>query len=214
MLRYLLVLIIAGLFTASQAEAQMTAPAQAAAPASTASAYTIAPGDRLDISVLEDPTLNRQVLVRPDGKISMPLAGTIDVSGHTPEEVQSIVRARLSKHFVAPPNVTVALSGVGAEAALGEQGLPAFYVMGEVNKPGRYAFDVEKPVSVLQALSIAGGLGVFAARSRIQVRHSAEGAGSMQLFDYDAIESGDAASAPIMIQDGDVIVVPERGLFN
>jgi len=208
MLRYLLILLITALVGTGAAQAQTAAQAPAAA------TYTIAPGDRLDVSVLEDPTLNRQVLVRPDGRISMPLAGTIDVVGRTPEQVQATIRGKLSKQFVSPPNVTVALSGVGAEAALQEQGLPAFYVMGEVNKPGRYALELERPVSVLQALSIAGGLGIFAARSRIQVRHTIGATESVQLFDYDAIESGDASGAPIMIEDGDVIVVPERGLFN
>jgi len=204
MLRTLLVGLVVGLVSVGSAQAQTT----------TVEEYTVAPGDRLDVNVLEDPTLNRTVLVRPDGKISMPLAGTIAVGGRTPEEVSAIVRSRLAKQFVSPPNVTVALAVVGNAAQADEALLPAFYVVGEVSKPGRYAFEAEQPVSVLQALSIAGGLGIYAARSRIQVRHYDGGAESIELFDYDAIEDGATGGASIIIGDGDVIVVPERGIFN
>jgi polysaccharide export outer membrane protein len=199
MRRRLLAWLIAGLCVAGSAQAQTESTGD----------YLLAPGDRIDISVLEDPTLNRQALVRPDGKISMPLAGAIAVAGLTPEAAQGLIRRRLAKDFIEPPNVTVSLVAVGEEASL-----PAFYVLGEVALPGRFTFDEEKPITVLQALSRAGGLGVFAARKRVQVRRYAENIETLQLFDYDAVESGEGLLPPLFIEDGDVIVVPESGLFE
>jgi polysaccharide export outer membrane protein len=174
--------------------------------------YALAPGDRDEIHVLEDPSLNRQALVRPDGKISMPLAGTIEVAGRTPEEVQSLIRQRLTKDFIEPPTVTVSLLTVGIDEE--ELLLPAFYVLGEVARPGRYTFSEEKPVTVLQALSLAGGLAVFAARKRIQIRRYGADSGALHLFNYKAVESGKELPPPFFIEDGDIILVPERGIIE
>ena len=198
MRRHLLAWLIAGLCVAGPAQAQTEI----------AGDWLLAPGDRIDISVLEDPSLNRQALVRPDGKISMPLAGAIAVAGLTPEAVQGLIRRRLAKDFIEPPNVTVSLIALGIEDE------PAFYVLGEVARPGRFTFDEETPVTVLQALALAGGLEVFAARKRVQIRRYADNVETLQLFDYDAVESGEALMPLLLIEDGDVIVVPERGLFN
>ncbi len=199
MRRRLLAWLIAGLCVAGLAQAQTEDTGD----------YALAPGDRIDISVLEDPSLNRQARVRPDGKISMPLAGAIAVAGLTPEAAQGLIRRRLAKDFIEPPNVTVSLVAVGEEASL-----PAFYVLGEVALPGRFTFDEEKPVTVLQALALAGGLDVFAARKRVQIRRYADNVETLQLFDYDAVESGEGLLAPLFLEDGDVIVVPESGLFE
>lgn len=203
MRRRLFAWLIAGLCVAGQAQSQTQSVGD----------YSLAPGDRIDVNVLEDPTLNRQALVRPDGKISLPLAGTIMVAGQTPEAVQRLIQRRLAKDFVALPTVTVSLAAVGADAAEGLAALPAFYVLGEVGNPGRFTFDAEKPMTVLQALSIAGGLDVFAASKRVQVRRYAGDAETLLLFDYNAVESGKPLPPPLFIEDGDVIVVPERGLF-
>ncbi len=200
MRRRLLAWLIVGLCVAGSAQAQTENTGD----------YLLAPGDRIDISVLEDPSLNRQALVRPDGKISLPLAGAIAVAGLTPEAVEGLIRRRLAKDFIEPPNVTVSLIAIGIE----DEEEPAFYVLGGVAQPGRFTFDEEKPITVLQALSRAGGLGVFAARKRVQIRRYADNVETLQLFDYDAVESGEGLLPPLFIEEGDVIVVPERGLFN
>ncbi len=200
MRRRLLAWLIAGLCVAGSAQAQTEDTGD----------WALAPGDRIDISVLEDPTLNRQALVRPDGKISMPLAGAIAVAGLTPEAAQGLIRRRLAKDFIEPPNVTVSLVALGSE----DEEEPAFYVLGEVAQPGRFTFNEEMPVTVLQALALAGGLDVFAARKRVQIRRYADNVETLQLFDYDAVESGEGLLPPLFIEDGDVIVVPESGLFE
>ena len=100
--------------------------------------YQIRVGDTLDVSVLEDPSLNRQVLVRPDGKISLPLAGTFQAAGVTPEALQRAVRGRLAASFVEPPSVTVAVAQLGeAGASDAAVNLATIYVIGEVRTPGR-----------------------------------------------------------------------------
>lgn len=175
--------------------------------------YLLQLGDRIEISVLEDPGLNRTVLVRPDGRFSMPLAGTIEAAGRTPEAVQAAIRRALARDFVEPPTVTVSVVGLG-QAAEDEVGaIASIYVLGQVGSPGVY--QVELPIDVVRMLAIAGGPGVFAARRRIQVRRRpAEGAESLMLFDYDSLERGMVPTADLQLADGDVIVVPERRLFE
>lgn len=179
----------------------------------TAQDYLIRLGDRLDVSVLEDPAIGRQVLVRPDGRITLPLAGTLEAAGRTPEAVAATIRRALARDFVEPPTVTVAVVGLGAEALLpdGVAGGGSIYVLGQVGSPGRY--DVALPIDILKMLAIAGGPGVFAATRRIQVRRRDSG-DQVFLFDYDAVERGVVPLTPIELRDGDVVVVPERGLFE
>lgn len=183
--------------------------AQEAAKAAAGGDYVLAPGDVIDISVLEDSSLNRQVLVRPDGKISLPLAGTLDAEGQTPEALQTVIRERLSEDFIEPPTVTVSLVQTAADA---EEDAKFIYVLGQVANPGR--FEIEEPVDVLKALAIAGGPGVFAAKTRIQLRRRDENGGeTVTIFDYEAVEEG-VGLRHLVVGSGDVLVVPERGLFE
>lgn len=185
--------------------------AAAAATASADDLYRLQPGDVVDIAVIEDPSLNRQALVRPDGKITMPLAGALTAGGRTPEELQAAIRAALRRDFVTPPNVTVALLSTVAAAAE-EDKLLDLYVVGAVAKPGR--IDVEEPIDVLQALAMAGGVTPFAAKSRIQIRRTENGAPTAIFFDYELIEDGAVPHEATVLRAGDVVVVPERGLFE
>lgn len=179
--------------------------------------YLLQPGDRIDVSVLEDPTLNRQVLILPDGRISLPIAGTLVASGRTPDRLAATIRSRLSSIFVSPPTVTVSAVGLAApDLEAEEQEPPALvFVLGEVGNPGAIPF--ETPMTALQFLAMAGGPGPFAARDRIQIHHKAQEDGAeayVEIFDYEALEDGEADAPLIELADGDVIVVPERGLFD
>ncbi len=192
---------------AQEAEAPATAEEDDGLP----EVYLLGPRDVIDISVLEDSSLNRQVLVRPDGKISMPLAGTIDAAGRTPEDLQEAIREALAADFIEPPTVTVSLISARPQDQE-EEDILLIYVIGQVASPGR--FEILEPINVLQALAIAGGPGVFAATTRIQIRKRDENGGeTVTLFDYDAVQEG-SGIALLEIGDGDVIVVPERGLFE
>lgn len=177
--------------------------------------YKLKPGDVLSVTVLEDPLLDRQVLVAPDGKISLPLAGSLTAEGRTPDEMAGLVRGRLRSRFVDPPTVTVSLLSVGPEDP-DEKTRGEVYVLGEVARPGRYEYDSETPITVLEALTLAGGPSAFAAVTRIQVRERTEEAETMRLFDYEAVaDGGRVAPADLAaLADGAIIIVPERGLFE
>jgi polysaccharide export outer membrane protein len=90
------------------------------------------------------------------------------------------------------------------------------FVLGEVASPGRFEYDPKDQISVLKALSLAGGVGPFAARTRIQVRETVGGTEILRLFDYDSVEEGLLNSSADLsaLQNGAVIIVPERGLFE
>lgn len=180
--------------------------------------YRLRPGDTIQITVLEDPELDRQVLLPPDGRISMPLAGTFKAEGQTTDGLEATIRSRLRNKFVQPPNVTVSLTSLAEIDEEEEEEIEqaAVYVLGEVARPGRYEYDTETPIDVLQALSLAGGLGPFAARGRIQVREQSEDIQTLRLFDYDAVEDG-LINTPrdlAALSDGAIVIVPERGLFE
>ena len=201
---------------AQTAAAGSEAESAAAAPADGAEDdgfYRIQPGDVISVQVLEDSSLNRDILVQPDGRISFPLAGVVMAGGLTPEELQAALSDALSSDFLAPPTITVSLKSSPAFDAAVERIRPTFYVLGQVAQPGQ--FEILKPVSILQALAIAGGPSVFAATDRIQLRRvDEEGGESISLFDFEAVEDGLPSTELYQIADGDVIYVPEAGLFE
>lgn len=198
MLRVILLGIAAALVLGASARAQSAG----------AEEYRISAGDRLSISVLEDPGLNQTVLVRPDGRISLPLAGTVDAQDKTPEQLQAAIRRALGREFIEPPTVTVSVVGLGEEALE----LAKIYVIGQVGRPG--ALEVELPVDILQALALAGGPSAFAATERIQVRRQGKGGETVLLFNFENVVDGLTPGGTFDMSDGDVIVVPERGLFE
>ena len=179
------------------------------------SVYQIKPGDTLDITVLEDANLNRQVLVRPDGRISIPMVGDVVAAGQSPEALKAAIASGLASNFSIAPNVTVALSAV-APVVVGTYA-PAtvsVFILGEVNNPG--AFEMAPGTTMLQALSISGGLGRFAASKRIQIRSTDPKTGTeyVRNFNYDNFVNGGVSGAVLKLNDGDVIIVPERRLFE
>lgn len=171
--------------------------------------YRIQPGDQLQITVLEDETLNRQLLVTPDGRISVPLAGTVTVAGQTVDSVEKTIADRLASNFAVRPNVFVALTAVDETA-----GQFDVYVLGQVNNPG--TIQIEAGTTLLQALALAGGPANFAATKRIQLRRTDASTGQerLYLFNYNAVERGGSIKSMIALRDGDVIIVPERHLFE
>ncbi|MFO7856476.1 MAG: polysaccharide biosynthesis/export family protein [Paracoccaceae bacterium] len=177
--------------------------------------YEIRVGDTLTVSVLEDPNLTRTVFVRPDGRISLPIAGSVRVAGVSPEELETILAERYSRGFQITPTVTVSIRGIAPLQGGQAQG-PApttFYMLGSVGQRGPIA--VPGGVTVLEALAIAGGPTPFAATDRIQIRRFDEdGVEEILLFDYERVEDGLPVENNFEIVEGDVIYVPERGLFD
>jgi len=167
-------------------------------------------GDRISISVWQDPKLDRVLVIGPDGYIGFPLVGQIKASGLTPRALEDQLRSRLAKNYTGELDVSVALAAVNREAE--DELRPRVYVSGEVLRPGPYP--ARPAINVAQAIALAGGLSPFAARQRIQVHRQIRGVESILLFDYNAYEVGRDPNYNIHLQRGDVIIVPERGLFE
>ena len=183
--------------------------------------YLIRPGDTLRIEVLEDPGLNRSVLVSPDGRITLPLAGGIKASGKTVEAIQSELSARLAPNFAAPPNIYVSIERIaerresgGGSAAAKVPPTIDIYVIGEGAKSGRLS--VAPGTTVLQFFAEMGGFSKFAATKRIQLRRTDPKTGTETAYNinYDAIESGTSRMGATVLMKGDVIVIPQRKLFE
>ncbi len=178
-----------------------------------AQGYQIRPGDTLQVEVIEDPGLNREVLVAPDGRITLPLAGSVQAAGRTVEQVRADLAARLAPNFPEAPSVFV---GVGelAERVPVEPRTIDIYVLGEVAAPGR--IEVEPGTTLLQAIAEMGGFSRFAATERMQLRRTDRRSGQEFVYriDFEAIAQGRSNAGTVTLTDGDVIVVPQRGLFE
>jgi polysaccharide biosynthesis/export protein len=172
--------------------------------------YRIQPGDTLAVTVLEDETLNRQVLVLPDGSVSVPLAGNVAAAGRSVGSVESTIADRLASNFAVRPSVFVSVVGLAEELV---DTFP-IYVLGQVGAPG--LVEVEPGTTLLQAVALSGGLAPFAAAKRIQLRRSDPSTGQerLYLFNYRAVERGGSIESMITLREGDVILVPERRLFE
>ena len=167
------------------------------------------PGDVVSITVYQDPKLDRQVLIGPTGMISFPLAGQIRAGGLTPAGLEGVLKARLKGRFTEEPDITVALVALkGEEADL----KPKIFITGEVLRPG--PFVMEQRLNLMQAIAVAGGFSPFAAKQRIQLRRKIDGVESLYVFNYNDFFSGTNFENNINLRPGDVIIVPERGLFE
>jgi polysaccharide biosynthesis/export protein len=159
-------------------------------------AYKLAPKDTLEISVWKDEALSKQLVVPPDGVVSFPLAGDITAKGLTVPELREVIKKKLSE-FIPEPTVTVMLLSPASLTA---------YVIGKVNKPGE--FPIVLDTNVLQILSTAGGFNPFAAPNKIVIlRQSGEKLTRIP-FDYNKVEKGESPEQNILLQRGDVVLVP------
>ena len=179
--------------------------------------YKIKPGDVLRIEVLEDASLNRSTLVLPDGRISLPLAGVLQASGLTLEQVQSAVATRIAPNFATTPTVYVGLDSLAnPDVATGVAAAPLLldvYVIGEAAKPGK--FQVTPGTTILQFLAEIGGFSQFAATKRIQLRRTtAAGVETTHAVNYQAVEAGASGTGLGTIAAGDVFIIPQRRLFE
>jgi polysaccharide export outer membrane protein len=160
--------------------------------------YQINPGDVLEIMVWDEDALSRQARVRPDGFISLPLAGEFRAGGVTPAALAEAIKTGLGSFMNDDPTVTVTLIEMSGNIV---------YVLGKVNRPG--AFPVLTKVDVTQALAWAGGLNAFADEGDIQIlRRLDDGTQRAISFDYGSIKNGEQLETNILLQSGDVLVVP------
>ena len=169
--------------------------------------YRIKSGDTLNIEVLEDNSLNRNTLVLPDGSINFPLAGSISASGRTVDQVKTNLTNALASNFAAPPTVFVSVGAVAVPApTVAVPATKEIYVTGEIANPGK--LEATTGTTILHAIAQAGGLTRFAADKRIQLRRGD------QVFLYNYRTNGGGISGSTVLAPGDVIVVPQRKLFE
>lgn len=161
-----------------------------------AAGYVLEPGDIVRISLWREPGLDDTVLVRPDGGISFPLAGELLAEGKTIAEVRAEVTQRLAE-FIPDPVVTVSLQQNDGNR---------IFVTGRVNKPG--TFVLTRPVDIMQAISIAGGLSPFADKQSIRLIRRQSGQQIAIPFNYKRVQNGEDLQQNILLQAGDTIVVP------
>jgi polysaccharide export outer membrane protein len=199
------VALLAGLLMAGPANAQGQASVKPAAarPAVGALAgvpgaadYVIGAEDLLQVSVWKNESLSRQLPVRPDGKISMPLLHDIQAAGLTPMQLRDKIAAALAE-FMPSPEVSVTVLEVRSYRVS---------VLGEVQKPG--VLQLKAPTTVLEAIALAGGFRDFASPSRIVIfRKHANGQTEKLRFNYNRAV-GTAAEDNLSLRSGDVVVVP------
>jgi polysaccharide export outer membrane protein len=160
------------------------------------STYQIGPGDVLEISVWKDESLTRKLVVPPDGILSFPLIGDLDVKYLTVTDVRKAITKKLSE-YVPDATVSVILLNLNSLKA---------YVIGKVNKPGQY--DITMETSVMQILSMAGGINPFADGNKILILRQINNKTVKIPFNHDQVMKGENLQQNILIQRGDVVVVP------
>ena len=162
--------------------------------ADTSTDYRLVSGDKLRIEVYKDTQLSQSLQIRPDGKITLPLVGDVPAAGRTSTELRDSIASSL-KEYITNPVVTVIVV---------ETVPPVYYVVGEVNQPGPQ--NLAGQVTVLQALSAAGGFKDFAKTKDIRIQRKTSTGVTTLRFNYKEAINGDVK--PMYLQPGDTIIVP------
>jgi polysaccharide export outer membrane protein len=158
--------------------------------------YVIGPQDVVDVSVWKDPELTRVVPVRPDGKISLPLLNDMQAAGLTPAQLRGQITQGLKK-YMTEPIVTVIVNQINSQR---------FYITGEVARPG--AYPLLPQMTMLQALSSAGGFTQFANLKKVYMFRTVDGKQVNFPFSYKDVIHGKNTNQNVMLKPGDTIVVP------
>lgn len=180
--------------SSAQPDSVKTAPAPAA---SSATDYVIGADDVLAINVWKENEISRDVAVRPDGKISLPLVGELQAAGLHPVDLQKQIADKLQS-YISNPEVTVIVQSVKSKK---------INVVGEVNRPGEYMLTTS--MNVLDAIALCGGFKDFAKQSKIYVLRTGPGSTKTRIpFNYKRVIKGKDLAENIQLQPGDTIVVP------
>lgn len=158
--------------------------------------YLIQASDILLVSVWKEEDLQSEILVRPDGKFSFPLAGDVIAKSKTIEEVRADVASKIEQ-YIPDPVVTVTL-----RQSLGNR----IFVLGKVNRPGE--FPLTQDLDVMQALALGGGLATFADSKDISILRRDSGSQTAIPFNYQEVEYGKNLGQNVLLKPGDIVVVP------
>jgi polysaccharide export outer membrane protein len=173
-----------------------TAPAPAPAAAVTAADYRLTAGDKLRIEVYKDTQLSQSLQIRPDGKITLPLAGDIPAAGRTSVELRDAIAAALDE-YIAKPVVTVIVTETAPQLV---------YVTGEVNKPGALAL-VNGQMTILQAIAMAGGFTDFAKKGDVRILRKGPSGVQTLRFNYKDALDDENRREPLQLLPGDTVIV-------
>ena len=157
--------------------------------------YLIGAGDTLNINVWKEPTLSGTVKVRPDGYVTLPLINEVQVAGQTTANLRNTLEDKY-KEFTTDPFVTIRVEAIASSEV---------FLVGQVTKAG--AFPLSGNETLLQLLTRAGGLGIFADRSNIRVVRREGNRVTEYTVDYDAIIKGDLKQ-DVLLRPGDRVIVP------
>jgi len=158
--------------------------------------YQIGPEDSIEVQVWKNADLSRTVTVRPDGKISLPLIGDVQAAGLTAGQLTEAVTEKLQTYYKEPAQVTVIIHEVNSYV---------IYVLGEVNKQGKYI--VRTGTTLLQAISLAGGFTQFASKNKMTVRRKVGEAKEVSMpLRYTDVLAG--KQSDMVLKSGDVVIVP------
>lgn len=158
--------------------------------------YLIGIGDVLTVSVWKNEELTATVPVRPDGHISLPLVGEVEVGGRTPEAVRALLSTSY-KEYITSPGVSVVVDEINSRK---------IFIMGEVQLSGVY--DILQPTRLLQAIAMAGGLTEFAKKDQVIVLRDVGGTQQRTVVSIKDIQSGRGLDANVRLKPGDTIIVP------
>lgn len=158
--------------------------------------YLLKAGNSLNISVWGEETLQKEAIVLPDGSITFPLAGRIEVVGVTAAEVEKRITEKL-KTYLPDPQVTVVVSSIKGNE---------IYILGKVIKPGPVL--MQGPMTVMQALSLVGGFDKFADLDAIKVLRNAKDGQKVIPVNYNQLIQGKSLNSNVLLIAGDTILVP------
>jgi len=158
--------------------------------------YRLQPGDVVFVSVWKEADLQGEVLVRPDGGLSFPLAGEQVAAGRTVEDLRKSIEDKLRK-YIPDPVVTVSVRQIGGNR---------IYVVGKVNRPGEFPFS--RPLDVMQSLAMAGGATPYAGLNDIRILRRENGKQVAIPFRYEDVAGGRKLEQNVVLQSGDTVVVP------
>jgi polysaccharide export outer membrane protein len=183
---------------ASQANNAATPPATVAVPAGipTPADYVIGPNDVLTVVFWRDKDISGDVVVRPDGRISVPLINDVQASGLTPEQLRQQITSAAAK-FVEDPTVSVVVKAINSRKV---------FITGQVGKPGEYP--LSGPTTVLQLLAVAGGVHEFADSKNITIVRAENGRTVAYPFNYKEVLKRKNLKQNIELKPGDTVVVP------
>lgn len=191
-------LIVLPLAASARGTASSSPPSQASPDVPAGPTYKIGPGDVLDIDVWQNAELTfKNLPVRPDGKISIPLLNDVQAAGLTAIQLSDNIARGLKKYVKGDPVVTVVVAQVNSQR---------YYVLGEVAHPG--AFPLLPGLTALQAISTAGGFTQFANEKKVYILRESNGQAQKLPFNYKEVVQGKDLQQNIALKPGDTIVIP------